>query len=89
MYISHDKLSDKTTTKEHYKIWERVEPPSKPYIEMPSTAGDMLFPTTERNFQTTTALFHPPLLNVPRTKLIQRIENQGSISLSGKSNHLI
>jgi hypothetical protein len=85
MILSHDKVSDKTTTNEHYKAWSQ-ENPVRAFTEWPSYAGESLFPTAERNFSTTTATFHPPILNVPPAKSIIRIENKGSLGAFGKKN---
>ena len=82
MISSHDKVSDRTTSNEHYKAWYQTMP-VKSFTEWPSFAGESLFPTSERNFATTTATFHPPMLNVQPAKSFIRIENKGSLGSFG------
>lgn len=82
MNIPSDKLSSLTTTREHFKTWSQKEQP-KAFNEMPSFAGEMLFPTGERNFSTTTSSVHKGMFNVPRTKPFMRNENSDSIKQSG------
>ena len=84
MILSNDKVSDKTTSNEHFKAWSQPSGPVKSFTDWPSYAGETLFPTSERNFATTTATFHPPILNATRAKSFIRVENKGSIGLTGK-----
>ena len=83
MILSNDKLSDKTTSKDHFKQWNQNDGPVKAFNEWPSYAGDSLFPTAERNFATTTGTFHPIFQNVQRTKSFVRLENKGSLTAIG------
>lgn len=91
MNIPSDKLSNLTTTREHFKVWSQREQQLKTCTEMPSFAGEMLFPTSERNFSTTTSSVHKGMFNVPRTKPLLRNENSDSIkqggSFDGDSNY--
>jgi hypothetical protein len=64
-----------STTKEHFKGL-----PNKPNItrasgELPSYAGYAIFPTSERNFSTTTLTTHKEFKNVPLTKPFLKNEN--------------
>lgn len=74
-------ISSQTTTKAHFKSWNSA--PSQPYTEMPPVVGHVLFPGSNRAFDTTTGVNHVPFINVALTKPIVRLDLNGNLRTSG------
>ncbi|CAF3519050.1 unnamed protein product [Rotaria sordida] len=74
-------IASQTTTRAHFKSWHSA--PSQPYTEIPSVAGHVLFPSTNRNFNTTTGSSFLSYPNVSQTKPIVRLEHSGNLKSSG------
>ncbi|CAF0850225.1 unnamed protein product [Rotaria sordida] len=74
-------LSSLTTTRAHFKQWDSAR--SQPYAELPSVAGHVLFPGSSRSFNTSTGSTFKPFPKISQAKPIPRLENSGSLKLSG------
>lgn len=68
LVVPSKKFVGQSTTKEHFKGWSDNTNITHTYSELPSYAGYALFPTSERNFATTTSTTHKEFKNVPVTK---------------------
>ena len=79
--IPTDKFASNTTTNDHYKNWNADLPP-KSFIDPPSFAGQHLFPTQERNFETMSSLTYQPL-EYSKREAFNRSENIGHLKPEG------
>ncbi|CAF3579036.1 unnamed protein product [Rotaria sp. Silwood1] len=79
-------IASQTTTRAHFKSWQSA--PSQPYAEMPAVAGHVLFPGTNRNFNTTTGSTFLSYPNASQTKPIVRLEHSGNLKISGSMDLL-
>ena len=72
-------FTSKTTNNEHYQDWENKQP-ARGYNEHPSYVGSALFPTAERNFETSTNKVHD-LKKIPKAQ--KRMETKGTLAVEG------
>jgi hypothetical protein len=97
-------MSSQTTARAHFKSWELAptrpfsEMPAvvgnKPYYDQSNHVfvlfiGHVLFPGTDRNFDTTSASNFIPFQNVTQTKPVVRLDLSDNFKTSGKEIYLI
>ena len=76
-------ISSNTTSNDHFKDWS-AKPPTRGFNEHPSYAGEALFPTTERNFKTSTSLVHRSMPLPKKNRILRKnVEAKGSYKLEG------
>lgn len=83
--MSVEPLSSSTTNKENYKRWDMPKL-ERGYTEYPTLAGYSLFPTSERQFKTSTGEFHKAFENPPKRALVTKADVKSSIALEGDMN---
>ncbi len=71
-----------SATNDHFQSWEYHQP-SKEFCDRPSYAGLSLFPTLERNFETSTKQVHDLKIITKRQPVI---ESKGTLCLEGKQD---
>ena len=82
MKKTNETISGKTTNKEHFKDWNN-QATARGFSEHPSLAGSHLFPTSERNFDTSTGTFHEPK-KLPKKNYLGNSEMKGSLRSEGE-----
>ncbi len=82
MSVPQAVFEGKSATNEHFQQWDYQLPP-KEFCDRPSYAGLSLFPTAERNFETSTKRVHD-LKKL--TKRQPTIETKGTLCLEGKQD---
>lgn len=70
-----------TTKQEHFREWN-TRIPSRGYNEHPSYAGEALFPTKERSFNTSTSTVHKPI-DVTKYGVLPKVEAKGNLVTEG------
>ena len=81
-----ESMQTESTTKQHFK--GIVQPVSKGFYEHPSYVGDYLNPTSERNFQTMTNMFHDKK-ELPKKSNYSKSEIKGNLTTEGKFKFVI
>ena len=81
MRLPVDSFSSKTTTNDHYLDWKNKKR-VKSYSDHPSHAGESLFPTGERHFETSTHAVHHQM-KLPNKTLLLNSSAKGSLTIDG------
>lgn len=76
-----DAFASKTTSNEHFKDWD-YSLPAKAFAELPSFAGQALFPTKERTFVTSTKSVHDTK-KLPKKSELLKMEARGNLCIEG------
>ncbi len=80
MTLPGSSFASKTTSNEHFKDWKYNR--AKSFADHPSFAGESLFPTHERNFETSTNSAHYEMA-IPKKVLLLQSDAKGSLALEG------
>ncbi|CAF1360382.1 unnamed protein product [Rotaria magnacalcarata] len=79
-------IASQTTTRAHFKSWNTA--PSHAYTEIPTSAGHILFPGTDRNFNTTSGSTFLSYPSGSHVKPAVHLEHSGNLKISGSMDLL-